>query len=94
VTRRHTTGIFLCSFTEGLEDIPVRKRRDIGHVLAVLDKNPRKRFSVFEATANQAIATTMTRLVQEAYITTDNSCGYPWTKYELTAKGHAAKAAA
>lgn len=84
------TAIFLCSFTEGLDDMPRRKQGDLREVLRVLDANPRKRFSVFEATANQTIATTMTRLVHEGYIETDHSCGYPWTKYKLTAKGREA----
>lgn len=84
---RRGTSIILCSFTEGLDEMPRRKQRDIAEVLRVLEANPRRRFSVFEATANQTIAVTMTKLVHEGYIETDNSCGYPWTKYKLTAKG-------
>lgn len=84
--------IFFCSFTEGLDDMPRRKQADTAEVLRVLEANPRKRFSVFEATANMTIARMMTRLVHEGYIETDNSCGYPWTKYKLTDKGRAAAA--
>lgn len=82
-------AIHLCSFSECLDDIPAKKRGDIRHVLRVLSEQTRKRFSEFEATANDAIARTMTRLVHEGYIATDNSCGYPWTAYELTPKGRA-----
>lgn len=84
------TSIIVCSFTEGLDEMPRRKQRDIVEVLRVLEASPRKRFSVFDATANQTIAVTMTRMVHEGYIETDNSCGYPWTKYKLTDKGHEA----
>lgn len=84
------SALFICSFAEGLDEIPQAKARDHVHVLRVLDRLPRKRFSVFEATANQRIATSMTRLVQEGYIATDNTCGYPWTKYTITEKGRAA----
>jgi DNA-binding HxlR family transcriptional regulator len=91
VTRRSTTAIHLCSFSGGLDDLPRRKQGDIREVLLAMEANPRKRFSVFEATANLTIARTMTRLVHEGYIETDHkSIGYPWTKYKLTAKGREA----
>lgn len=77
--------IFIDIFTVGLDEIPFRLRRDYATVLRVL--NAHKRFSVFEATANLGIANTMTELVQEGYIETDNSCGFPWTNCELTKKG-------
>lgn len=85
--KRRGYSVFIDSFTEGLEELPRKKQRDIVEVLRTMEANPRKRFSVFEATANQTIAVTMTRICQEGYVETDNSCGYPWTKYKLTAKG-------
>lgn len=82
-----STSIILCSFTEGLDELPRRKQASIVEVLRAMEAMPSKRFSVFEATANITIARTLTRLVKEGYIETDNSCGYPWTKFKLTTKG-------
>jgi hypothetical protein len=84
----------LCSFSSEIEDMPRRKQGDLREVLSVLDRQARKRFSVFEVTDNIVIARTMTRLVNEGYIATNNSCGYPWTAYALTEKGRAAIAKA
>lgn len=80
-----TGAVFICSFSSGLDDMPRKDQRDIGKVLRVLDKCGR--FSVFEATDNQTIATTMTKLCHSDLIETDNSCGYPWTKVKLTDAG-------
>lgn len=88
------SAIHICSFSSAIDDMKRADQRDSVKVLRVLDSQPRKRFSVFEVTDNQAIANTMTRLVQQGYITTDNSPGFPWTAYELTEKGRAAIAAA
>lgn len=85
-----TSAIYLCSFTGGIDEMKRADQRDLVRVLRVLDAQPRKRFSVFEASDNMNIARTMTRIVREGYITTDNSCGYPWTAYKLTDKGRAA----
>lgn len=46
-----------------------------------------KRFSIFEATANDHIARMMDKLVKEKYIEVDNSMGYPWSGVKLTQKG-------
>jgi hypothetical protein len=78
-------AIFICGFSSGLDDMPRKDQRDIAKVLRVLER--RGRFSVFEATANQTIATTMTKLSHSDLIETDNSCGYPWTKVKLTDAG-------
>jgi hypothetical protein len=65
--------------------MPRKDQRDIAKVLQVLER--RGRFSVFEATDNQTIAATMTRLSHSDLIETDNSCGYPWTTVKLTDAG-------
>lgn len=77
--------VFIDCFTVGIDEIPVKLRRHYPTVLKILDEY--KRFSVFEATANQAIARTMTELCAGGYLTTDNSCGFPWTNCELTELG-------
>lgn len=92
-------NIFVCSFSEGLDDL---KRKDQANAVAVLRVLQRAgRFSIFEATANQTIARTMSRLCHKGYsvfrdgvrtdygklIDTDNSCGYPWTNVTLTEGG-------
>lgn len=81
------TPVFVDTFSVGLYELPRRKQRDTVAVLRVLDRE--KRFSVFEATANQDIARTMDRIVRDGLITTDTSCGFPWTKCKLTEKGRA-----
>lgn len=83
--RMSNNVVFIDCFTVGLDEIPYRKRRDYTTVLRVLDAH--KRFSIFEATSSHGIATTMDELVKGGYITTDNSCGFPWTKCELTELG-------
>jgi hypothetical protein len=80
-----SAAIFICSFSSGLDDMPRKDQRDIAKVLRVLEQCGR--FSVFEATDNQTIATTMTKLCHSNLIETDNSCGYPWTKVKLTEAG-------
>jgi hypothetical protein len=94
------TAFIACSFSSGLDDLPRKQQSDVAAVLRVLKEA--RRFSVFEATANQTIATMMTRLCNKGLtlvspdgtrtiygklIETDNSCGYPWTKVKLTTDG-------
>lgn len=83
-------AIHLCSFSSRIDDMKRADQRDPIKVLRVLDTQERKAFSVFEVTDNMGIARTMTKLVHEGYITTDHSCGFPWTKYELTDKARRA----
>lgn len=64
-------------FTAGLDDLTRRQQGSEDDVLDVLRIT--RRFSAFEATANQTIAKTMTRLQQSERITTED-VGYPWTK--------------
>lgn len=79
------SAVFLDSFSVGLDVLTRRQQADVATVLSVLARE--KRYSVFEATANQVIATTMDRIVRDGLITTDTSCGFPWTRCELTEKG-------
>lgn len=93
------TAAIICSFSGGLDSLPRKSQRDIVAVLRVLQRAGR--FSVFEATANDTLATMMTRLCNQGYSTvrngvrtdygrlieTDNTCGYPWTKVTLTEAG-------
>ena len=78
---------FVCTFSVGLDDLPRKKQRDSYAVLAVLAE--KRRFSVFEATANQDIANTMTRIQRSGWVTT-TPVGFPWTDVELTDAGWAA----
>jgi hypothetical protein len=78
---------FIDTFSCGLDDLPKRKQRSTRHVLEHLEK--RGRFSVFEATDNDTIAATVDRVIARGYIDTDISCGYPWTKIQLTEAGKA-----
>ena len=68
--------IHICSFSAGIDDLTRKEQRNNEAVVAVLREAGR--FSVFEASANEDIARTMTRLCARR-LTTDNSCGYPWT---------------
>jgi len=79
--------IFIDSFSSGLDDLPLRKQRSTRHVLEHLERNGR--FSVFEATYNDTIATTVDRIIRMGYIETDISGGYPWTKTQITQAGRA-----
>lgn len=82
-----TAHVFIDCFDEGLGDLPRRKQRDTREVALHLAKAGR--FSVFEATANQDIARTITRVLASGWFDTDKSCGFPWTKVALTDRGRA-----
>ena len=77
-------GVFICSFTSGLDDLPRKQQAQFEPVLRVLEATGR--FSVFEATANQTIAKTMTRLMRSGYVESMGGA-YPWTKVRLTEAG-------
>jgi|TARA_Y100000310_G_scaffold324032_1_gene385353 hypothetical protein len=70
-------AIHIDYFGVGLEDMPRKDQANDEKVLAVLREA--KRFSAFEASANNVIAATITRLCKTR-LTTDISCGYPWTE--------------
>lgn len=74
------SAIFVCELTSGLDNLSRREQRDAGIVLNVLEA--RGRFSVFEATANQVIARTITEL-QEAGLIRVTPEGFPWSRVEL-----------
>lgn len=86
-------------FSVGLDDLTRKQQADHIQVLKVLNRTGR--FSCFEASENQVIANTMTRLLNKA-CTTVNPDGkklyhglllkttggaYPWTTCELTEAG-------
>lgn len=77
--------VFIDRFSEGLDDLTQKQQRCMTTVLKQLSEM--KRFSVFEATANDHIARMMDKLVKEKYIEVDNSMGYPWSGVKLTQKG-------
>lgn len=72
-------------FSAGLDELTRRQQADVSTVLSVLGRV--KRYSVFEATDNDVIATTMDRVIADKLIKTDNRCGYPWVKCRLTKAG-------
>jgi hypothetical protein len=78
---------FIDSFSSGLDELPLRKQRSTRCVLQHLEQHGR--FSVFEVTDNDTIATTVDRIIRREYIETDISAGYPWTKTKLTDAGKA-----
>lgn len=93
------TKVFICSFSSGLDDMKRKDQKDVVKVLRVLAQC--KRFSVFEATANQPIASMMDRICHKGCTLvgpdgTKRSYGklitivggnYPWTHIELTEGG-------
>ena len=74
-------------FSAGLDDLKRKQQADIACVLRVLEKT--RRFSIFEATANDTIAKTMDRVMHDGYVTKTGGA-YPWTHVALTDKGLAA----
>lgn len=78
----------LCSFSDGLDDMPRKQQADPIAVLRVLKRAGR--FSAFEASDNMVIARTITNLFHKSLmgrgrmLEMDNSMGYPWTKVVLT----------
>ena len=91
------TRIIVCSFSVGLDDLTRKQQADHITVLRVLKRTGR--FSAFEASANETIARTMTRLCNKSLTTIepdgtkrkrglmlecDMTTPYPWTKVKLT----------
>lgn len=89
----------ICSLSSGLDDMKKVDQRDPIKVLRVLAAC--KRYSIFEATDNQSIARTISRMHNKAYVQimpddTRKNYGilikttggqYPWTEIELTEGG-------
>jgi len=79
-------AVYMDNFTSGLDDLTRKQQGDPAIVLAVLDKH--KRFSVFEATANDRIARMMDLIFKRGYVR-DIGGGFPWTNVEITEAGRA-----
>jgi hypothetical protein len=75
----------ICVMGVGLDEMKLKKQKDPVAVARVLHEQGR--FSVFEATANPTIASTMDWLANNGWLDLDNSPGFPWTKVKLTEKG-------
>ena len=75
-------------FTSGLDEMKRKDQGDVAKVLAVLKVHGR--FSVFEATHNQAIAKVMDRVCSDGLVSVDKKrSAYPWTYVTLTDAGEA-----
>lgn len=99
------TSFIACSFSAGLEDLTRKQQADHIAVLRVLKKAGR--FSSFEASSNDVIARTITRLIHKGLTTIKDGvrtnhgklievddAPYPWTNVKLTPAGEAVLAAA
>lgn len=75
---------FICSFSSGLDDMKRSDQKDMRAVLRVLDKW--KRYSCFDASANDAIAKTVTDIYRLGFVK-DVGGAYPWSEVELTDAG-------
>lgn len=78
---------FIDCFDTGLHELPRKLQRDARTVALHIAKSGR--FSAFEASDNQDIARSITRVLASGWFEVDNSCAYPWTKVALTEKGRA-----
>ena len=76
--------VHICSFTSGLDELPRKQQASLWSVLHYLSET--KRFSVFEATANNVIARTMDVLGERGYFKSTGGA-YPWCEIEITEKG-------
>lgn len=87
------TTVFLDSFSGAIDDMTRKDQRNAIKVLHVLAKHPR--FSTFDATANNGIATTITYLFRDEYIVESRPKEeYPWHRVEITEKGKSLLASA
>lgn len=91
--------VFIDRFSAGLDELTRKQQADPAAVLRVLQKT--KRFSCFEASANETIGRTVTRLIHKGaeVVKPDGSRkkygkllemvggNYPWTHVELTDGG-------
>lgn len=91
--------VIICSFSSGLDELTRKEQKDPVAVLRVLKAGGR--FSAFEATANQTIASMMDRLCNKGFsvvrsgvrtdygrlIEADSTTLYPWTNVKLTEGG-------
>jgi hypothetical protein len=78
-------NVHICCFTAGLDELTRKQQKDVATVLGVLRDT--KRFSVFEATANQTIAKTVTLVFERGLVENTKEGAFPWTYVVLTAAG-------
>lgn len=79
-----SSAVYIDSFSTSIDDLTRKQQGDMVTVLRCLARD--KMFSAFDASANQTIARTITRLLSGGYVK-DIGGGYPWTKVEITEKG-------
>jgi len=77
--------VHICCFTAGLDELTRKQQKDVATVLGVLKET--KRFSVFEATANQTIAKTVTVLFEYGLVENTKQGAFPWTHVAITDAG-------
>lgn len=89
----------VCSFSSGLDDMKRKDQRDVVKVLRILAQCGR--FSVFEATDNQAIANMIDKILHKGctrvqpdgtrkeygLLLKTTGGAFPWTEIELTEGG-------
>jgi hypothetical protein len=75
-------------FTTGLDELSPRKQGDVIAVLRHMEAVGR--VSIFDVTATQDLAETVTRVESLGYAKLDNSCGYPWFDVRMHEAGQAA----
>lgn len=80
--------VHICCFSVGLDELTRRKQRSAIAVARVLAEAGK--FSVFEVTANEDIARTVTKLGGKLGWFTYEPQGFPWTKVTLTDDGRRA----
>jgi hypothetical protein len=83
-------GPIVDRFSAGLDDLSRKDQADSAAVLRVLKRTGK--FSVFEASENQTIADTMTRIMRSGWVETLGG-EYPWTAVRVTQAGDAFLAA-
>lgn len=83
-------AVYLDKFTT-LDEVPNKQQGDARVVLRAI-MAAGGRFSVFDATANQRIASTMTWIERTSgwVKRVEPDCGYPWVVVELTDAGRVA----
>ena len=77
--------VHICRFTAGLDELTRKQQKDVATVLRTLKET--KRFSVFEATANQVIAKTVTLIFERGLVENTKQGAFPWTYVALTGVG-------
>lgn len=79
-------SVHICVSSIGLDELKPKQARDRKLVLKILAE--KKRFSTFDAIANQDIANTITFLGQKKFFKTVGG-HFPWINIEITDEGKA-----